>query len=184
MRGYAWAAALAAAVIVMTVVLGVRIAKATHPEIVTAHTAAPQSVAPTAHAEQTPCPPDDMQKRLVVSVSRQHLWLCEHGHSVGSSPVTTGRSATGHGTPLGSWRIISHETSRYLEGPGYRVHVHYWLPFFRDIGFHDSPWQRFTYGDLEQYKTRGSQGCVHVPGPMMAELYRWTRVGTAVTVTS
>ncbi|MBM7365729.1 L,D-transpeptidase [Gordonia hydrophobica] len=181
MRGYAWTVALAAAVLVVTVALTARIITIDQPAMGSTQ-AAPRPSAPAAGDAPSPCPVDEARKRVLVSVSRQHLWLCDDGRSVATSPVTTGRSATGHGTPLGSWRIVSHETARYLEGPGYRIHVHFWLPFFGDIGFHDSPWQRFPYGDLQQYKTEGSQGCIHVPGPMMAELYRWTRVGTAVTI--
>lgn len=186
LRSYAWVLTLGAAVLAMTAALLVR-------STVSASTAPPpavvdaaRSAAATTTARPDPgdalCATRGEERRIVVSVSAQHLWLCEHGKPVRSSPVTTGRSATGHGTPIGSWRIVSHETARFLEGPGYRVRVRYWLPFVGDVGFHDSPWQRFPYGDRERYKTRGSQGCVHVPEPMMAELYRWTTVGTAVTV--
>lgn len=181
LRGYAWVLTLGTAVLIMTVVL---LAHST----VRAAARTPQAASPTT-TSATPttttdpqCGRGDDERRIVVSVSQQRLWLCEHGRSIESSPVTTGRSATGHGTPIGSWHIVSHETARFLEGPGYRIRVTYWLPFVGDVGFHDSPWQRFPYGDRERYKTQGSRGCVHVPGPMMAQLYRWTRVGTAVTV--
>lgn len=181
LRAYAWVLTSGTAVLIMTVVLLARstVSAAAHP---------PQAATPPTTATTSPVPVDpqcargDDERRIVVSVSQQRMWLCAHGRSTRSSPVTTGRSATGHGTPIGSWRIVSHETARFLEGPGYRIRVKYWLPFFGDVGFHDSPWQRFPFGDREQYKTRGSLGCVHVPGPMMAELYRWTRVGTVVTV--
>ena len=46
---------------------------------------------------------------------------------------------------------------------------------------HDSPWQNFAYGSA-LYKTRGSHGCTHVPGAMMAWFYSWARVGTRVMI--
>lgn len=122
--------------------------------------------------------------RLVkVSLGEQTLALCERNSPVAVSPVSTGRVSLGDGTPLGTWHINSRETDRYLTGPDYRVFVNYWLPFFGDFGFHDSPWQRFPYGDRTLYKTEGSRGCIHVPRPAMDKLYRWVRVGTTVTIT-
>nr|WP_246371933.1 L,D-transpeptidase [Gordonia humi] len=181
LRRYAWVCALGLGVLVLTVMLLVKQggSGATQASPMVRSASTPTSV-PVASA----CADNSTSKRIVVSLAQQHMWLCERSTVVDSSPVTTGRSAIGHGTPTGSWSIVSHETGRYLEGPGYRVHVNFWLPFFGDVGFHDSPWQKFPYGDLQKYKTGGSQGCVHVPGPMMAKLYDWTRVGTAVTVTA
>ena len=182
LRRYALACALGLGALVLTVML---LLKQGGPGVTQASPiVGPPSTTTSAAPVVSACADNAVAKRIVVSLAQQHMWLCERAVVVDSSPVTTGRSAVGHGTPTGSWAIVSHETSRYLEGPGYRVHVHFWLPFVGDVGFHDSPWQKFPYGDLQRYKTDGSQGCVHVPGPMMAKLYDWSRVGTAVTVTA
>lgn len=143
--------------------------------------AAPSTRAPS--EAQLACAGVGEQRLVKVSLGDQWMWFCEGDRLVESSAITSGSVARGHGTPLGTWHIVSRETNRYLNGPDYRVFVRYWLPFFRDFGFHDSPWQRFPYGDRTQYKTNGSRGCIRVPGPTMAELYRWVSVGTTVTIT-
>uniref|UniRef100_UPI003D939DDA L,D-transpeptidase n=1 Tax=Gordonia sp. B7-2 TaxID=3420932 RepID=UPI003D939DDA len=104
-------------------------------------------------------------RMVKVSLGEQMMAMCARERVVATSLVTTGSVALRHGTPLGSWRINSRETDRHLSGPDYRVFVHYWLPFFRDYGFHDSSWQKFPYGDQVQYRTRGSRGCIRAaPG--------------------
>ncbi|GAB2646667.1 hypothetical protein GCM10027169_13770 [Gordonia jinhuaensis] len=147
-----------------------------------AETAVPASAPPTPAPD--PCRDNTLPRRVVVSVGSQHMWLCQAANVYADSPVTTGSVDLGDGTPLGTWQIQSRETDRYLWGPDYRVFVHYWLPYFEDIGFHDSSWQKFPYGDLNMYKRFGSHGCVHVPAEMMSGLYTWALEGTTVTVTA
>ncbi|MGC4933744.1 L,D-transpeptidase family protein [Gordonia sp. DT30] len=140
----------------------------------------PEPNATDVPAKPDPCAGNTEPRRVTVSISAQDLWFCERDKVIRYSPVTTGTAE--HPTPTGSWRILYHETDRDLSGPGYVVFVRYWLPFSGDFGFHDSPWQKFPYGDRDRYKTSGSQGCVHVPEPTMAALYDWAGDGTAVTV--
>ncbi|WP_375477404.1 L,D-transpeptidase family protein [uncultured Jatrophihabitans sp.] len=121
-------------------------------------------------------------KTMRVDVSRQLAWFCQHGQQLRVTPVTTGASARGAGTPTGRWRVQAkvRNTTLYPAAGG-AYHVRYWVPYDGAYGVHDSPWQRFPYGSAK-YKTRGSHGCVHVPGPMMAWFYRWARVGTTVLI--
>ncbi|HTZ44909.1 MAG TPA: L,D-transpeptidase [Jatrophihabitans sp.] len=119
---------------------------------------------------------------VVVSISKQHVWMCQGARQVYDSPATTGETDNGNATPTGSWTIQSRETNRYLVGPGYRDYVHYWLPFFGDFGFHDATWQRMPFGS-PGYRTAGSHGCVHLPMTAVRWLYQWAQVGaTIVTV--
>ena len=98
--------------------------------------------------------------------------------------VTTGSVVDNNQTPLGSWRVQAKQRDRYLVGPGYRDYVRYWVPFNGDFGFHDASWQTMPFGS-PQFTTHGSHGCVHLPTPTMAWLYRWVTVGqTVVTVES
>ncbi len=143
--------------------------------------APPSSTATTAAADAVACANNTGGRLVTVSISEQRMWTCQGTRTVSASPVTTGIDNRTDRTPTGTWNVVARETDRFLVGPDYRVHVNYFLPFFDDYGFHDSPWQTFPYGS-QDYKTGGSRGCVHVPGPAMAALYKWAAVGTTVTV--
>ncbi|MFT4124869.1 MAG: L,D-transpeptidase [Gordonia sp. (in: high G+C Gram-positive bacteria)] len=183
-----WSIGLVAAVVTITVLMAVQLAR--QPDSGSAsdtvahqtHHPAVNTPRPAALTDADACRGNTAPRLAKVSISEQRLWFCELQRPVNSSPVTTGSVALGHGTPTGTWRVLYHETNRHLGGPGYTVFVRYWVPFLGDFGFHDSPWQRIPYGDREQYTTRGSQGCVHVPGPTMAAFYRWAVDGTRVTI--
>ncbi|GGF27522.1 L,D-transpeptidase [Williamsia phyllosphaerae] len=144
-------------------------------------TEAPSSSAVTAAADARACAGNGGARLVTVSISEQRMWMCQGTRTISASPITTGIDNPTDRTPTGTWNVVARETDRFLVGPGYRVHVNYFLPFFDDYGFHDSPWQTFPYGS-QGYRTGGSRGCVHVPGPEMAALYRWAAVGTTVTV--
>jgi hypothetical protein len=195
-RDYAWSFMLGLAVLAVTVLLGTQmVGKGPDaPRADSDMSPGSASSVPPSDSETTAspklftasnaCQGNTTPQLVKVSVDEQHMWLCRFGEIVTQSPVTTGSVDRGEGTPLGTWQIESRETDRYLTGTDYRVFVSYWLPFFEDFGFHDSPWQTFDYGDQALYKTVGSRGCVHVPHAAMATLYSWAQVGTTVTITS
>ena len=121
-------------------------------------------------------------KSVMVDISDQRARLCKSGQQIRTTPVTTGMSALGYGTPTGTWRVYARvrDTTLYPAAGG-AYPVRFWMPYSGPYGFHDSPWQHFPYGS-PLYKTRGSHGCVHVPGRMMAWLFGWAPIGTRVTV--
>jgi hypothetical protein len=123
-------------------------------------------------------------KAVIVDISDQRARLCKSGQQIRTTPVTTGASALGYGTPTGTWHIYARvrDTTLYPAAGG-AYPVRFWMPYSGPYGFHDSQWQHFPYGS-PRYKTRGSHGCVHVPGRMMAWLFAWAPVGTRVTVHS
>lgn len=123
----------------------------------------------------------DAERRIVVDLSDQRLWLCVGRRQLLTSPVTTGKDATP--TPPGRWFVHGRMEDKVIQGEGYRRHVDHWMPYFQGYGFHDARWQRFPFGDDEARRTRGSHGCVRVPGPVMAELYDRSPLGTAVRIT-
>jgi hypothetical protein len=121
-------------------------------------------------------------KAFVVDLSAQRARLCRRGQQLRTSLVTTGASDLGYGTPTGTWRFYARVRNTTLyPAAGGAYPVKFWMPYDGPYGAHDSPWQRFPYGS-SAYKTRGSHGCIHVPGRMMAWLFDWARVGTRVTV--
>lgn len=123
-------------------------------------------------------------KLFVVDLSRQFARACRSGQQLRATSVTTGAVALGDGTPRGTWHVqarIRNTTLYPAAGGAYPVH--YWMPYDGAYGLHDSPWQTFAYGS-SKYKTKGSHGCVHVPGKTMAWLFKWAGVGTRVTIHS
>jgi lipoprotein-anchoring transpeptidase ErfK/SrfK len=128
------------------------------------------------------CADNGYDRLAVVSITRQHAWMCEKHRQVFSTAVTTGATVDHDQTPLGSWRVQGRERDRDLVGPGYDEHVNYWVPFNGDFGFHDATWQTMPFGS-PGYTTQGSHGCVHMPTASMQWFYGWARVGsTVVTV--
>ena len=114
------------------------------------------------------------------------MWACSAQDEVYDSAVTTGATSLGDATPTGTWQVYSKQTNRHLIGSDSRGSwddfVNYWMPFYGDYGFHDASWQTFPFGDLQDYPTQGSHGCVHLSLSAMAWLYNWAEVGTTVTV--
>lgn len=133
------------------------------------------------------CTADMDQSEIVVSIGKQHLWACNGSTQLYDTDVTTGAyKIDDDATPTGTWHIYAKETDRYLNGSdahgSWHDYVKYWMPFNGDYGFHDATWQTFPFGDLKQYGTQGSHGCVHLPDEAAAWLYNWASVGTTVQV--
>jgi lipoprotein-anchoring transpeptidase ErfK/SrfK len=121
---------------------------------------------------------------VLVSVAKQHLWMCATSHLVYNAAVTTGAVDLPYdSTPTGTYQIQAKETDRtltLLSGDQYQVN--YWIPFDAPLfGFHDSSWQNFPYGSA-RYRTEGSHGCVHTPLAAMKFLYSWANIGATVTI--
>lgn len=122
-------------------------------------------------------------RTILVDISAQFARFCAGHQQLRTSPVTTGATAKGDGTPTGRFRIYARVRNTVLyPAAGGAYPVKYWMPYNGAYGLHDSPWQHFPYGS-PLYRTRGSHGCVHVPGPTMAWLFGWAVVGTAVDIT-
>jgi lipoprotein-anchoring transpeptidase ErfK/SrfK len=130
----------------------------------------------------SPCRTNADAQRVIVSIAQQHAWMCTGPKQVKDSVVTSGATATGDGTPLGTWHIQAKQTDRMLTVlSGDSFHVDYWMPYDDVYGFHDAAWQKFPFGSA-QYRTEGSHGCVHFPHAVMAWLYGWADIGATVTI--
>jgi lipoprotein-anchoring transpeptidase ErfK/SrfK len=128
------------------------------------------------------CRTTTVAKRFIVSIRSQVGRMCAGRHQILTTAVTTGASALGYGTPLGSWRVQAKVPNTVLHpAAGGAYPVRYWVPYDGVYGIHDSNWQRFPYGSA-LYRTQGSHGCVHLPGATMAWFFRWVAVGTTVTI--
>ncbi len=140
--------------------------------------ATPTSSAPSA------CARNHLAKAVLVSVARQHAWLCARQRVVYNTAVTTGAVDLPYdSTPTGTFHVQSitrNQVLTLLSGAQYTVK--YWIPFDAPLfGFHDSPWQKMPYGS-QKYRTKGSHGCVHMPLAAIKYLATWASVGTTVRV--
>src|SRR5690348_6604595 len=135
---------------------------------------------------------------ILVSLSQQWLWAYQDRSLVLASPVTTGMPQLP--TPRGNYAVQRKETNvtfYSLWPPGSPFyyspeHINYAM-YFRDIGYyiHDAPW-RHAFGPGTQYPhidpdgthETGSHGCVNMPTPAAAELYKWAGLGARVIIVS
>lgn len=81
------------------------------------------------------------------------------------------------------------ERNKLLRSPfkdeHYSLHVDYWIQFYPKYGIHDACntrncWRKEFGG--QDYKTRGSHGCVNSPYDTVKWLYDWALEGTVVKV--
>lgn len=150
--------------------------------------ASPRQQAPRPVASPTPTPVDRCAgnrsaQLVVVSIGRQHAWLCAGARTVYQTAVTTGMNRPGDATPTGRFRIEGRNRDTVLRPDDGRAYpVKYWIPFQAPLyGFHDASWQQIPYGS-SAYRTGGSHGCVHMPLKAIEFLYRWVRIGTSVVI--
>ncbi len=126
----------------------------------------------------------DYSKYVEVNLSQQRLWAWQDNQVVFSTPITSGASGYGFGTPTGLSAIYAKERSRYLNGAqygwGYNVYVDYWMPFNGGVGLHDADW-RSSFGG-QDYINGGSHGCVNMSKSAAAFMYSWVDIGTPVWV--
>ena len=96
-----------------------------------------------------------------------------------TTSVTTGFENK-YDTRIGYFYIYYKQADTYLIGPGYKLHVDYWVPFDGGIGFHDAYWRYDFGGDI--YKTNGSHGCINMPYYNAQQLYSMVTIGTPVYI--
>lgn len=118
---------------------------------------------------------------IEINLSQQRLWAYQNDKVVYYSAVTTGAKGAGMGTVVGQFKIYHKTTNTYLTGPGYRLHVDYWMPFYGHYGMHDAYWRGGRFGGQDYYYG-GSHGCVNLPDATAAWLYHWSDIGTPVWV--
>ena len=131
--------------------------------------------------------PTDGRHRIVIGILRQHLWAFEGSRLVLDTVIGTGRPELP--TLQGTYHVF-YKTSPYHMVSDWPYGSPYWYaPAWVDyvmefIGggyfIHDAPW-RTRWGPGAN-TAAGSHGCVNVPMPIMATLYRWANLGDEVVV--
>jgi hypothetical protein len=127
--------------------------------------------------------PATTTQRIVVDVSEQRLQAYDGEVLFLETPISTGLEITP--TPMGTFTIFKKTPSRYMQGP---------LPGLVDQQVYDLPgvpWNLyFTSGGAvihgaywhNSFGSKYSHGCVNVPLAVARRLYRWTDLGTTVTI--
>jgi hypothetical protein len=124
---------------------------------------------------------DDIGNTYVeVNLTAQHLFFYKNGKLILESDFVSGNVAKNHATPVGTYPVQYKENDATLVGEDYETPVKYWMPFNKDIGFHDAPWRNKFGGKV--YLTNGSHGCINMPPAKAKKMFQNIKRGVAVVV--
>ncbi|MBE5871123.1 MAG: hypothetical protein E7294_07685 [Lachnospiraceae bacterium] len=117
---------------------------------------------------------------IEVDMSIQTLYYYQNGRMILQTPVVTGNTRLGRGTPEKVCYVYYKQRHRTLIGPDYRTPVSYWMAVNGNIGIHDASWRGKFGGTI--YKTNGSHGCINTPTKAVSVLYDLVEIGTPVII--
>lgn len=124
---------------------------------------------------------DDIGETYIeVDLTNQMMYYYENGRVKINTPVVTGNTSLGRGTPEKVCYVYAKQRNRVLRGEGYASFVNYWMPVYGGVGIHDSSW-RGSYGG-KIYRTNGSHGCINTPYKEVSKLYDMVEIGTPVII--
>ncbi len=164
------------------------------PKNATTQASSPKVVnqAPAVAAAPSICTTNQLSKQIFVSISKQHLWVCNGTTQVFDSAVVTGDEQHADTlTPPGTYHIYAMATNRTLTGSdengSWNDFVNYWMPFLYNqygaYGFHDATWRSpSAFGHVDINTANASNGCVELPLASAKWIYNWVNVGTTVTI--
>lgn len=115
---------------------------------------------------------------IEVDMSDQMMYYYKSGQLQLSTPVVTGNTSRGNGTPQRVCYIYYKQRNRTLIGEDYETPVSYWMAVYGNIGIHDATWRGKFGGTI--YKTNGSHGCINTPMKAVSKLYEMAEEGTPV----
>lgn len=115
---------------------------------------------------------------IEIDMTNQMMYYYLEGDKKLETPVVTGNTSLGRGTPERVCYVYAKQKNRILRGPNYASHVNFWMPVNGGIGIHDAKWRSEFGGDI--YIKGGSHGCINTPYDAMAELYDMVEIGTPV----
>lgn len=117
---------------------------------------------------------------IEVDLTNQTMYYYVQGKKVLETPVVTGCTGKGNGTPAKACYIYFKQKNRVLRGEDYATPVDYWMAVYGNIGIHDATWRRKFGGTI--YKYSGSHGCVNTPYKEVQKLYELAEEGTPVMI--
>lgn len=138
------------------------------------------------------CASNALPQLILVSISQRHMWACAGSTTVYNSAVITGMEfLPADLTPTGTYHIYAKVTNQYLKGCDttgcWNDYVNYFMEFLDNqygiYGFHDATWRTADdFGNISPNSTDASHGCVEMPLAAAAWLYKWSNIGTTVTI--
>ena len=124
---------------------------------------------------------DDIGKTYIeIDMTNQKMYYYQNGRCLIDTPVVTGNTSLGRGTPEKVCYVYGKERNRVLRGEGYASFVNFWMPVYGGVGIHDATW-RGSYGG-KIYRTNGSHGCINTPYKEVSKLYEMVEIGTPVII--
>lgn len=117
---------------------------------------------------------------IEVNLTAQHLFFYKEGKLILESDFVSGNLAKNYGTPTGTYPVQYKENDATLVGEDYETPVKYWMPFNKNIGFHDASW-RNEFGK-DEYLRKGSHGCINMPPAKAKKMFKNIKRGVAVVV--
>ena len=124
---------------------------------------------------------DDIGNTYVeINLTAQHLFFYHEGELILDTDFVSGNVSRNWGTPVGTYPVQYKENDATLVGEDYETPVKYWMPFNKNIGFHDAPWRKAFGKDI--YLTNGSHGCINMPPKMAKKMFEYIKRGVAVVV--
>jgi hypothetical protein len=127
----------------------------------------------------------ESNKRIIVSITKQYLYMVEDYEIIDSFPAATG--IQGHGTSAGEFQIL--EKLGTVWGY-YDIWMPYWMTIYYSgglkNGIHGIPWyptgQRWTFWEDRIGLEPLTYGCVMPHDIKVKELYEWAEVGIPVSI--
>ncbi len=124
---------------------------------------------------------DDIGDTYVeVNLTAQHLFFYKDGKRILESDFVSGNVSKKFGTPTGTYPVQYKQNDATLVGEDYETPVKYWMPFNKNIGFHDASWRSKFGKDI--YLTNGSHGCINMPPANAKKMFQNIQRGVAVVV--
>lgn len=117
---------------------------------------------------------------IEVDLTNQMMYYYKNNRLQIETPVVTGNTSLGRGTPEKVCYVYAKQRNRVLRGEGYASFVNFWMPVYGGVGIHDASW-RGKYGGTI-YKTNGSHGCINTPYSEVSQLYKMVEIGTPVLI--
>ncbi len=124
---------------------------------------------------------DDIGDTYVeVNLTAQHLFYYKEGELILETDFVSGNISKDYGTPVGTYPVQYRQNDATLVGEDYATPVKYWMPFNKNIGFHDATWRKEFGKDI--YLTNGSHGCINMPPKAAKKMFKYIKRGVAVVV--
>ncbi len=124
---------------------------------------------------------DDIGNTYIeVDLTNQTMYYYKKGNKIIETPVVTGNTSLGRGTPQKVCFVYAKQRNRILRGEDYATPVSYWMPVYGGVGIHDANWRGKFGGTI--YKTNGSHGCINTPIKVVSKLYEMVEIGTPVII--